>query len=78
MCVIENSQGKRLFAGANIVTNDGDQYYAQMAVSETPTDDFDAAGAGLRLGSAVVAPAKTNRYSGVAYNTKSNSKKAVR
>ena len=49
-----------LYPGKNIVTNDGDTYYAQMAVGETPTDDFAAAGAGLRLGTSNTAPAKTD------------------
>ena len=50
----------RVIPAINIVTNDGDLYYAQSAVAETPTDDFDAAAAGLRLGTASTAPVKTN------------------
>lgn len=46
--------------GVNLVTNDGDVYYAQSSVAESPTDDFDAAAAGLRLGSAVTAVTKTD------------------
>jgi hypothetical protein len=46
--------------GLNIVTNDGDVYYAQSSVAETPTDDFDAAGAGFRLGTNGTAPTKTS------------------
>lgn len=46
--------------GLNIVTDDGDTYYAQMAAGETPTDDFDAAGAGLRLGSSNTDPTKSD------------------
>lgn len=46
--------------GLNIVTNDGDLYYAQSAVAETPTDDFDAAGAGWRLGTSATAPTKSD------------------
>lgn len=46
--------------GLNIVTNDGDVYYAQSSVAETPTDDFDAAGAGFRLGTNNTAPTKTD------------------
>jgi hypothetical protein len=49
-----------LVPGLNIVTNDGDVYYAQMSVGETPTDDFDAAGAGFRLGTDATAPTKTD------------------
>lgn len=44
--------------GLNIVTNDGDAYYAQKAGGETPTDNFTAGG--LRLGSATTSPAKGN------------------
>jgi hypothetical protein len=46
--------------GLNIVTNDGDQYYAQMACAETPTDDFDGASSGLRLGSDNTSPTKSD------------------
>ena len=46
--------------GMNIVTNDGDLYYAQSSVAETPDDDFDAAGAGFRLGSDATAPTKAD------------------
>jgi hypothetical protein len=46
--------------GLNIVTNDGDQYYAQMVCAETPTDDFDGASSGLRLGSDNTAPTKSD------------------
>lgn len=48
----------RYIKGHNIVSNDGDAYYAQMATGDTPDDDFDAAGGGLRLGSDNSAPAK--------------------
>jgi hypothetical protein len=41
---------RHTFEGRNIVTNDGDKYYAQMACGEAPDDDFDAAAAGIRLG----------------------------
>lgn len=46
--------------GLNIVTNDGDTYYAQSAAAETPDDDFDGASAGLRLGDDNTAPTKTD------------------
>lgn len=46
--------------GVNIVTSDGDIYYAQLAMSDALTDDFQAAGAGLRLGSDNTAPGKAN------------------
>ncbi len=46
--------------GMNVVTDDGDVYYAQSSVAETPTDDFDAAGAGFRLGTDNTAPTKAD------------------
>ena len=49
-----------LVPGLNIVTNDGDVYYAQLAMSDSLTDDFQAAGAGLRLGSDNTTPTKTD------------------
>lgn len=52
--------GPVIYPGMNLVTNDGDTYYAQSSGGETPTDDFDAAGAGLRHGSASTAPTKTD------------------
>ena len=51
---------KLIIPGINIVGNDGDQYYAQAAAGESVTDDFTAAGAGLRLGSSATAPTKTD------------------
>ena len=51
---------KLMQAGLNIVTNAGDIYYAQLAMGDTLTYDFQAAGAGLRLGSNTTAPVKTN------------------
>lgn len=44
--------------GINIVTNDGDAYYAQVAAGETPGDDFTAGG--LRLGDDNTAPTKSD------------------
>ncbi len=46
--------------GLNIVTNDGDIYYAERGVQEAVTDDFEAAAAGLRMGSSAAAVAKTD------------------
>lgn len=53
-------QQELVIPGVNIVTNDGDTYYAQSIAAETPTDDFDAAAAGLRLGTGSTAPTKTD------------------
>lgn len=52
--------GKITIPGINLVTNDGDTYYAQSAGGETPDDDFDAAGAGLRLGDDNTSPTKSD------------------
>lgn len=59
--VIEDVKGKhkgriQIFKCKNIVCNDGDLYYAQMAMSETPTNDFTAGG--LKLGTGTTAPTK--------------------
>jgi len=62
LAVLRNPELERelLIPGLNIVTNDGDVYYAELACEETPTDDFDAAGAGFRLGTNAAAPGKTD------------------
>lgn len=41
------------YHGLNIVTNAGDQYYAQLTAGESPTKDFKASVAGLRLGTGI-------------------------
>lgn len=60
LAVLEDvNTGSRLVVpGKNIVTNEGDKYYAQKAAGESPTTDFTAGG--LRLGSNGAAPAKTD------------------
>lgn len=49
-----------IMPGINIVTDDGDIYYAQMAAGEAPADDMDAAASGLRLGSDNTTPTKAD------------------
>jgi hypothetical protein len=44
----------------NIVTNDGDIYYAQLATGTAVTDDFAAATARMRLGTGTTTPTKTD------------------
>ena len=53
---------KRWWFGSNIVTNDGDIYYAKKAAGETPAtnENFLQGRAELRTGT--VTPAKTNTY----------------
>ena len=46
--------------GINIVTNDGDVWYAQRGAGETVGDDFLHANAGLRLGNNNTAPTKSD------------------
>jgi len=60
--ILENihTGDKRIVHGVNIVTNDGDTYYAQSACAETPDDDFDNVAAGLRLGDDNTTPTKSD------------------
>lgn len=51
---------RKIIHGVNIVTNDGDTYYAQSACGEAVDDDFDAAGAGIRLGNDNTPPTKAD------------------
>lgn len=53
--------------GKNIITNDGDLYYAQQAAGETPTNDFDGANGRIELQNPASAdtPAKTDTYGDV-------------
>lgn len=62
VAILENVKTghKKIIHGLNIVTNDGDAYYAQMACAETPDDDFDGASSGLRLGTGTTSPTKTD------------------
>lgn len=62
VAVLENKKTgkKRIIHGLNVVTDKGDKYYAQSAVAEAPTDDFDGASSGLRLGSDNTAPTKAD------------------
>lgn len=61
LAVLRRPQRKPLLIpGHNIVTNDGDTYYAQSIAAETPTDDFDGGSSGLRMGSDNTAPTKSD------------------
>ena len=46
----------------NIVTNDGDLYYAQKAVAETPTSDFGGSNGRMELRTGTVTPAKGDAF----------------
>lgn len=58
LAVLGTPRGPLLAAGSNLVTNEGDLYYAQRGAAETPTTDFTAGG--LRLGSASTTPTKSS------------------
>lgn len=60
LAVLDGPMGRIVIPGLNVVTNSGDLYYAQSAAGETPTDDFDAAASGLRLGDSNTAPTKSD------------------
>lgn len=62
IAVLENKKTghKKIIHGLNLITNDGDTYYAQSAVAEAVDDDFDGASSGLRLGSDNTTPVKGN------------------
>lgn len=63
LSIVEGPRGKFLYAGHNIVTDAGDVYYAQRAMTETPTNAF----ANLYLSSeAWGAPGKGSTSSGLA------------
>ena len=49
----------------NIVTNDGDLYYAQQAVEGTPTSDFGGSSGRMELRTGSATPAKSHVYSDV-------------
>ena len=49
----------------NIVTNDGDLYYAQKSVAESPTSDFGGANGRMELRTGSATPAKDDVYSDV-------------
>jgi hypothetical protein len=56
--IIDRYGRKRFYTTHNVVTNYGDEYYAQRANSETPTYDLEAGG--LKLGNSVTTPTKSD------------------
>lgn len=55
-----------VYEADNIVTNDGDLYYAQMGAGETPTNDFGAASSEIVvLDGAGAAPGKASNWSNI-------------
>lgn len=55
---------KQFLHGHNLITDDGDLYYAQQAAGESPTNDFSSANGRQELGNGTQGtPNKTNTYS---------------
>ena len=68
ICIVkENSEtGQKSWLYAkNIVTNDGDLYYAQKSVGGTPTTDFGGSDGRMELRTGSATPAKAHVYSDV-------------
>lgn len=67
ICIVKEAANgdKTWIYGENIVTNDGDLFYAQQSVGETPTSDFDGTSGRMELRTGTVTPAKANVYSDV-------------
>ena len=68
ICIVkESSSGEKTwYYGKNIVTNDGDLYYAQQAVETgTPTSDFGGSDGRMELRTGSATPAKGHVYSDV-------------
>ena len=68
VCIVKenNDTGdKTWYYAKNIVTNDGDLYYAQQAVEGTPTSDFGGSSGRMELRTGSATPAKGHVYSDV-------------
>jgi len=56
VALFQGGMPRKLIYGKNIVTDDGDEYYAQMSAGETPTNSY----VGLRLGTSLTSPTKSD------------------
>ena len=68
ICIVKENQDtgdKTWLYAKNIVTNDGDLYYAQKSVGETPTTDFGGSDGRMELRTGSATPAKAHVYSDV-------------
>jgi hypothetical protein len=68
ICIVKQNMetGEKTWLHAkNIVTNDGDLFYAQQSVGETPTSDFDGASGRMELRTGSATPAKGDTYTSV-------------
>ena len=68
ICVVKTNTitgEKSWHYGKNIVTNDGDLYYAQQAVEATPTSDFGGSNGRMELRTGSATPAKADVFTQV-------------
>ena len=68
ICIVKENQDtgeKTWYHAKNIVTNDGDLYYAQKSVGGTPTTDFGGSDGRMELRTGSATPAKAHVYSDV-------------
>ena len=68
ICVVKTNTKtgeKSWHYGKNIVTNDGDLYYAQQAVEATPTSDFGGSNGRMELRTGSATPAKADVFTQV-------------
>ena len=68
ICIVKENDitGQKTWIYAkNIVTNDGDLYYAQKSVGGTPTSDFGGSDGRMELRTGSATPAKAHVYSDV-------------
>jgi len=68
VCIVKENTltgQKTWFYTHNIVTNDGDLYYAQKSVAGTPTSDFGGSDGRMELRTGSATPAKAHVYSDV-------------
>ena len=68
ICIVRENQDtgdKTWLYAKNIVTNDGDLYYAQKSVGGTPTSDFGGSDGRMELRTGSATPAKAHVYSDV-------------
>ena len=68
ICIVKENTltgEKTWYYAKNIVTNDGDLYYAQSACGETPTSDFGGSDGRMELRTGAATPAKSDTYNEV-------------
>jgi hypothetical protein len=76
ICIVRNNEyaGKEWFYTHNLVTDQGDLYYAQLSAGESPTEDFGGANGRMELRTGAATPAKADTYNEVATPTTASNK----